>query len=1193
MAGTTTGLEPGTTFADRYEVLGALGCGGMGEVYRVLDREIGEEVALKLLRAEITLDPRLVERFRNELKFARRITHPNVCRVYHFGEHAGAYYITMELVAGEDLTSLLRRSGPLEATKVVAIARQVCAGLAEAHRHEVVHRDLKPQNVMIDRQGRVRVMDFGIARHLGTAGMTETGMIVGTPEYMAPEQIDGTGLDARSDVYAVGVMLFEMTTGRPPFEGPTPLAVAVQHQTAAPPDPRALNAVIPDALAQLILTCLAKDRRERFQSVVELLAALDRVEGAAPGPARAARAPVKALQEPAFVAREEELAVLDRMLDEALAGRGRVAFVVGEAGSGKTALVDRFAQRVQDAHPDVVAVSGRCDAHTGTGDPYMPFREVLSLLTGDVDLLQGPGDGTGERVRRLLGVAPAVTRSMLEVGSDLIGTLVSATGVLARADLQAAPGTAWVEQLRALVERRRTVPADSTLQQSSLLDQLTRVLQAAARVRPLLVTVDDLQWADTGSINALFHLGRRVRGSRIVFLGAYRPSDVALGREGQRHPLERVVNELRRDFGDLLIDLDREADPRFVDALLDGQPNRLGPAFRDTLLRHTGGNPLFTIELLRTLEERGWLVRNAEGEWVEAREIDWNTVPARVDAVVAERVGAVPDSLREALRVASVEGGEFTAEVVARVQGVEPGPLVRLLSNEIEKRHHLVRARGVSRVNGTRLSHYAFQHMLFQRHLYGELDEVERPLLHDAVGTALEALHGERAEEIAVQLARHFREAGAPEKAVDYLHRAGTRAVRVSANEEAITHFTEALRVLESLPPGPDRMEKELTLQLALAPPMQWSRGMNCPELARATARAAELCEQVRDPRQTIAALTQLTLFYATRPDYRRSLELLEQLNARAAESGDADVEAIPLFLPAWALLNLASFPEVVEHAERAMARYVPARDSLTAYVFGFEFGVLNLGFASWARWFLGQPDGARRCLERALALAREHAHPYTMAFILVGGCELYWFLRDPDSVVRCTEELAPLADEKGFVYWQAHAAFYRGEQLVREGCGREGLARMHGAIEGMRATGTDTCLTRLGCRMAQACEEAGEYDQAAAAIQHAIELMERYDERYMEAEIYRRRGCIALHGHDDMAHAEEDFAQAIAVARRQKALSLELRATMSLARLWHRQGRGNEAHARLADVYGRFTEGFDTPDLEDARALLASLPSG
>ena len=270
-------LTTGTTFANRYQVIEELGRGGMGLVYKVFDREVGEKVALKLIAPEIAADGETIARFRNELKLARTISHKNVCRMYDLGQDDGADYITMEYVPGEDLKSFIRRSGRLTVNKAVGIAAQVCEGLAEAHRRGVVHRDLKPQNIMIDHEGNVRIMDFGIARLAGAGGLTMPGTAVGTPEYMAPEQVDGEEADGRSDLYALGAVLFEMLTGRSPFQGAGPLAAAVKHKTEAAPDPRTLNPDVPEVLGRLVLRCLEKSRECRYQTAEDLLAGLQAV----------------------------------------------------------------------------------------------------------------------------------------------------------------------------------------------------------------------------------------------------------------------------------------------------------------------------------------------------------------------------------------------------------------------------------------------------------------------------------------------------------------------------------------------------------------------------------------------------------------------------------------------------------------------------------------------------------------------------------------------------------------------------------------------------------------------------------------------------------------------------------------------------------------------------------------------------
>ncbi|MGA1865127.1 MAG: protein kinase domain-containing protein, partial [bacterium] len=271
-------LNIGTKFAERYQIIEELGRGGMGTVYKALDTEVNEKIAIKLLNPEISNDERTIVRFRNELKLARKVSHQYVCRMYELMKKNGTYFITMQYVSGEDLRSTINRVGQLSVKKTLEYTRQICEGLNVAHRLGVVHRDLKPHNIMIDKDGKVRIMDFGIARSLKSTGLTDSGVMIGTPQYMSPEQASEGDVDQRSDIYSLGIIIFELLTGTIPFKGDTSVGVALKHCTDLPPNPKSLNPDIPEELNQLILRCLEKKRERRPQTVEEILTEITRIQ---------------------------------------------------------------------------------------------------------------------------------------------------------------------------------------------------------------------------------------------------------------------------------------------------------------------------------------------------------------------------------------------------------------------------------------------------------------------------------------------------------------------------------------------------------------------------------------------------------------------------------------------------------------------------------------------------------------------------------------------------------------------------------------------------------------------------------------------------------------------------------------------------------------------------------------------------
>ncbi len=513
-----------------------------------------------------------------------------------------------------------------------------------------------------------------------------------------------------------------------------------------------------------------------------------------------------AFEPPLFVGRERELEHLNSHLGESLAGHGRVVFVTGGPGRGKTALLAEFGRQAMNANPDLLVASGQCNAYSCIGDPYLPFRDVMAMLTGDVEAKWDAGAITGEHAQRLWAAFPLVVQAVLDHGPDLLGVLVPDEAMLSRAAVAAAAGATWLPRLRDQV--RRQAVDQKEVEQSYLFQQATNALHRVAREQPLLLVLDDLQWADVASVSLLFHLGRRLAGtdSRVLIACAYRPEEVARSHtsasSGQagRHSLARALSEFRRTFGDVWVELgriDRTEGRKFVDALLDAEPNRLTEEFHATLFHRTEGHALFTVELLRAMQERGDLGQDANGYWIEGQALDWQALPARVEAVIAERIDRLDPELQEMLTVASVEGEVFTAQVVTRVQKMAVRPGLQRLSQELERRHRLVSEQDEVQVGQERLSRYRFGHVVFRDYLYGRLGQGERRLLHGEVAAALEDLYDGQLSEMAVQLAHHYQRASDDACAYRYLVMAAERAARLYAQDEAIAHYTRAIEIAE------------------------------------------------------------------------------------------------------------------------------------------------------------------------------------------------------------------------------------------------------------------------------------------------------------------------------------------------------------------------------------------------------------
>jgi adenylate cyclase len=741
-----------------------------------------------------------------------------------------------------------------------------------------------------------------------------------------------------------------------------------------------------------------------------------------------------AAERPVFVARERELARLDTFLHEALAGHGQVVFVTGGSGRGKTALLAEFGRQAMQAHPDLLVASGTCNAYGGVGDPYLPFREVMAALTGEVEARWQAGAITTDHARRLWNTFPDAIYALLQHGPHVTRVLVPGQALLSRAERWCAATTAgphdvpWLHQLRARVEHRQA--AAEGPEQTYLFQQVTNVLRALAASHPLLLILDDLQWADVASIGVLFHLGRRLEGARILVAGAYRPVEVRLGRPStgsgqvERHPLEKVLSEFKRAYGDVWLDLADVEEPerrRFIDALLEAEPNRLGEDFRRELVRHTGGHPLFTVELLRAMQARGDLIRDGAGRWTEGPVLDWETLPARVEGVIEERVARLEPELRDILSVASVEGEGFHVAVVAQVQGVDESVLLRRLAGELERRHRLVAEQAEVQTGAQRTYRYKFGHIVVQNYLYRQLSQGERRLLHGKVAAALEDCYGEQADQFAVNLAHHYHRAGDDGRALLYFTRAAENAGRVYAYDEAYAHYTRALEAARRVSADATTMtglhlgrglvcetlgdfegalaDYESALQLACtagecdAGLLAWrallrlgrlwaSRDYTCAhDYLR---EALELAYHMGDPAVLAESLNWMGNWYLNAEDptsaiarHRQALQIFQQLGDRRDLATTLDLLGIASLLGADVTASVGYYDQAI-----ALFRELDDRPGLASSLTGRGHAG-GTTYTSLSMVPPAKPIEPRRDFEEALRITREIGSPAGEAWVL------------------------------------------------------------------------------------------------------------------------------------------------------------------------------------------------------------------
>jgi predicted ATPase len=842
-------------------------------------------------------------------------------------------------------------------------------------------------------------------------------------------------------------------------------------------------------------------------------------------------------------------------------------------------------------------VSGHCNAHTGLGDPYLPFREALNMLTGELETRWTAGLITRQQAKCLWELMPVSLPALVEYAPDLIENFVSGQALLHRAATFATDEMPWFNQLMALVREADRV----RLEQPRLFSQYTALLKVIAARQPLLFILEDLHWVDASSSALLFHLSREVSDSRILIVGTYRPDEVAVSWEDGPHPLAGIVSELKRQHGDIWLDLGDLAPVegrQFVAAYLDTQSNRLGAAFREALFRRTEGHALFTVELLREMQARGDLRQDKDGYWTQGETINWNTLPAKVEGVIEKRLSRLGATLQTALTVASIEGETFTAEVIATVQQLNERELVQQLSQELDKRQRLITAQGLEWVGEQRLSLYRFRHHLFQHYLYHNLDQMERTYLHEAVGNVLETLYGEQTEQVVVQLAHHFEQAGLTQKAVNYLLQAGKRAARLSANQEAIAHLTKGLTLLETLPDTAERTQKELELQIALGNALMATQGYAAAEVERVFNRARELCWHANagETPHRFPVLYGLWVLHHVRAEHQKACELGQEWLRLAQHQPDPAPLLMAHRVLGVSLLHLGELASAPEHLEQSIALYEPQQHRSLAFLYGQDPGIASRILAAWTLWLLGYLNQSLKRSREALALAQELSHPFSLAFALIHAAVLHQLGREGQEAQERLESAIALCTKQGFPFLLAIGTILQGWALAEQGQEKARIAHMRQGLAAYQATGAGLWRPYSLSLLAQAYQKVGQVKEGLTVLAEALVLVEKSDERWWEAELYRLKGELLLKDEggrpkeEAEVEAEKCFWQAIEVARRQSAKSLELRAVLSLSRLWRQRGKKAEARQMLAEIYGWFTEGFDTADLKEAKVLLEAL---
>jgi predicted ATPase len=540
--------------------------------------------------------------------------------------------------------------------------------------------------------------------------------------------------------------------------------------------------------------------------------------------------------------------------------------------------------------------------------------------------------------------------------------------------------------------------------------------------------------------------------------------------------------------------------------------------------------------------------------------------------------------VKDVAQLGAVLGREFSFALLRAVSPLAEAMLQQALVQLVEA--ELLYQRGT-----LPQATYIFKHALVQDAAYQSLLRSTRQQYHQRIAQILEAQFPETVETQPELLAHHCTAAGLNESAVGYWQRAGQRAIQRSANLEAISHLTKGLEVLKSLPDSPEHLQHELDLQITLGQALTVTKGYAAPEVEHTYARARELCQQVGETPQLFPVLRGLWNFYLIRRELRTARAFAEQLLSLAQRAQDPAILQQAHSALAGALVHLGEFSTTQAHLQQGLALYDPIQRHAQALPLEIDLGVFFLAYMTRPLWLLGYPDQALQRSHEALTLAQELAHPFSLTYALTFAAWVHQFRREGQATQVRAEALCALAGEQGFAFLLATGTMHRGWALAEQGQSIEGMVQIREGLAAYRATGAEVDRAYFLALLAESYGQRNRYDEGLEVLEEALALVDQHASVMWEAEIHRLRGALLLaRSAEHQVEAEACFHEALAVARRQQAKSLELRAAMSLARLWQRQGKRDATRDLLAPTYGWFTEGFDTADLQEARALLNAL---